>query len=199
MAKRICREVGCGSPVLARDWCSAHYGVRYRQGLIQPEPPNPEHHRLTGVDPVNRVATCSICGPIGIRVGGAEGGRRRFECMEKRKADRRKWRAKTRQSPAARRKYQYNLPEPVQTAVLDAQGGVCAACGGPPERLDHDHDCCPGKNSCGDCARGFLCNRCNIGISWFMDDPERLESAAEYLRNPPIVAARLAAEDPAAR
>lgn len=51
--------------------------------------------------------------------------------------------------------------------------------------IDHDHSCCPTGASCGECARGPLCNRCNQGIGLFLEDPAHLESAIQYLKNPP--------------
>lgn len=57
--------------------------------------------------------------------------------------------------------------------LLAAQDGVCAICqSGEVKRhhetgvpfmlcVDHDHNCCPGKRSCGECVRGLLCSRCN--------------------------------------
>lgn len=30
--------------------------------------------------------------------------------------------------------------------------------------VDHDHGCCPGEKSCGQCVRGLVCNRCNMQI-----------------------------------
>lgn len=197
VGKSICSELNCERPVSARGWCVTHYHRRYRAGLIPAQLPDPTHHRLSGVDVDARTGICSVCGPVAIRVRGKGGGKRGYECMEKRKTDRRK-RNQARKAPAMRRKYTYNIPEATQTALLDVQGGACAVCGGPPERLDHDHECCPGKGSCGECARGFLCHRCNIGLSWFMDDPERLDMAADYLRDPPIKAVRRAVGRPAA-
>lgn len=55
-------------------------------------------------------------------------------------------------------------------AMLEAQGGGCAICGGVSpsgQRLsiDHDHACCPGPKSCGKCVRALLCVRCNVALS----------------------------------
>lgn len=73
-------------------------------------------------------------------------------------------------------------------ALLDKQGGVCAICGGQSldgSRLavDHDHRCCPGKRSCGQCVRGLLCGECNRALAKFHDDPAMLRRAADYVSN----------------
>lgn len=73
-------------------------------------------------------------------------------------------------SPTARLntwyKCRYNRTLDDYEAVLKSQGGHCALC--PAEssgkkRLcwDHDHACCPGLKSCGECVRGLLCIACN--------------------------------------
>jgi hypothetical protein len=66
------------------------------------------------------------------------------------------------------------------------QKGVCAICGeasskGPLE-VDHDHRCCPGKRTCGQCVRGLLCSACNRGIGNFRDDPLLLINAVKYVK-----------------
>ena len=33
--------------------------------------------------------------------------------------------------------------------------------------VDHDHKCCPGTESCGNCVRGVVCNRCNTAIGLY--------------------------------
>ena len=65
-------------------------------------------------------------------------------------------------------------------AMLDAQGGVCAICSGENTRKDHrhlavDHD--HKTNS----RRGLLCDRCNLALGWFWDDPDVLGIARAYL------------------
>lgn len=44
----------------------------------------------------------------------------------------------------------------------------CAVCG-TTENLcvDHDHNCCPTRNTCGKCIRGVLCSRHNQGEGYF--------------------------------
>jgi hypothetical protein len=71
--------------------------------------------------------------------------------------------------------------------MLAEQGGGCAICGvsespdGSSLAVDHDHACCPGRKSCGQCVRGLLCRPCNQGLGNFLDRPELLAGAAEYL------------------
>lgn len=71
--------------------------------------------------------------------------------------------------------------EPADFAVLlDAQGGVCAICGGPPngpgKRLHVDH-CHDSKR-----VRGLLCAKCNTALGLLGDDYDRVRVAADYLR-----------------
>ena len=44
--------------------------------------------------------------------------------------------------------------------------------------IDHEHSrAAP--------VRGLLCSRCNSGLGFFKDDPQRLRAAADYLECPP--------------
>lgn len=72
-------------------------------------------------------------------------------------------------------------------ALLDTQDGRCAICrssGGDAGRKGHtiyrflriDHCHRSGK------VRGLLCDKCNLGIGNFNDDPQWLEAAVAYLR-----------------
>lgn len=72
--------------------------------------------------------------------------------------------------------------------MVERQRGLCAVCSQEPMlvgnvlwAIDHDHSCCPGRYSCGDCVRGLLCCACNRGLGNFDDDVDRLMAAAAYL------------------
>lgn len=57
---------------------------------------------------------------------------------------------------------------PAEIAALIAfQGGLCAICQRPGQRLqvDHDHRHCQGSTGCRGCVRGMLCPRCNGGLA----------------------------------
>lgn len=81
---------------------------------------------------------------------------------------------------------QYGLTVDQYEAMVAAQGGACAICGGPPSdgkrwHIDHDHSCCPKGRSCGQCVRGLLCAHCNWGLGWFRDNKDFLARAISYL------------------
>lgn len=65
------------------------------------------------------------------------------------------------------------------------QGEACAACHEPVENpsIDHDHQCCSGRKSCGQCIRGLLCSHCNSALGFVDDSIVRLELLIAYLKN----------------
>ena len=67
--------------------------------------------------------------------------------------------------------------------LVAIQDMPCEICGSELSKpfIDHDHSCCPGDTSCGDCVRGVLCQGCNLGLGAFRDDPARMTSAIQYL------------------
>ena len=70
---------------------------------------------------------------------------------------------------------------PIQYMMI--QEGGCQVCGSQENLIiDHDHSCCPGNsNICGNCNRGGLCSRCNVGIGMLKESKEILLSAVGYL------------------
>ena len=97
-------------------------------------------------------------------------------------------RNQNRKKNARQGKRQWRSPVPAITrevfaAIETAQGNACAICKQPEkvreQRLTIDHCHNTGK------FRGLLCNRCNRGIGLFMDSPERLKAALDYIENNP--------------
>lgn len=88
-----------------------------------------------------------------------------------------------------RSKYEFSrkhhLPWEYYDNKLIEQGHSCALCGGPQIKrkgrpaaffdLDHDHACCPGDRSCGKCARGLLCSKCNFVLGVIEKTPGLLD------------------------
>lgn len=73
--------------------------------------------------------------------------------------------------------YTYGITLEARNAMLDAQGGGCAICGGESNskgwHIDHDHET--------GAIRGILCNGCNTAIGQMKDNPDTLIAAAKYL------------------
>ena len=75
----------------------------------------------------------------------------------------------------SKRRITYGLSPERYKQLYEEQGGMCKICKRRPiSHTDHDHS----TNR----FRGLLCNLCNVGLGAFLDDPESLDSAAEYIR-----------------
>lgn len=70
--------------------------------------------------------------------------------------------------------------------MLKNQEGKCKLCKDVLLKtpcVDHDHSCCPGKNSCGNCIRGLICFSCNTALGNMKDSVEKLQLAIDYLNS----------------
>lgn len=76
----------------------------------------------------------------------------------------------------AKLKYLYGITSEEYHRYLIEQGGVCAICGGnrSGKQLAVDHDHATGE------VYGLLCQKCNVGLGYFVDNSEWLRKAAEY-------------------
>ena len=69
--------------------------------------------------------------------------------------------------------------------MLSNQGGKCFLCNAESEKnlaVDHDHLCCEGKKSCGNCIRALLCANCNTALGLVGDDIQILKKMIEYIQ-----------------
>jgi hypothetical protein len=58
----------------------------------------------------------------------------------------------------------------------------CAVCGSMENLcVDHDHSCCEGKYSCGQCVRGILCRSCNQAEGFLKSNSVLVRKLADYL------------------
>lgn len=66
-------------------------------------------------------------------------------------------------------------------SLLDKYRGLCWSCKDREGScIDHDHRCCSGKFSCGQCVRGILCNQCNTALGLLGDSPSVVEKLLAY-------------------
>lgn len=89
-------------------------------------------------------------------------------------------------SGMATRMHRFGLSKADFQRIIDTQGAACAICKSPFDRsrtisVDHDHACCAGNYSCGQCVRGFLCSSCNSGLGWMRDSIPGLHASVTYL------------------
>lgn len=72
-------------------------------------------------------------------------------------------------------KIQYGLTLEECQSLFKSQEGKCAICKEFENGLVIDHNHFTGK------VRGLLCNKCNLGLGLFRDNPEFLSVAKEYV------------------
>lgn len=91
-------------------------------------------------------------------------------------------------SNSIQRLKKYSLDRESWWEIFQTQGSVCVCGDAEPNltwHIDHDHTCCPGKDSCGSCVRGILCSNCNLALGMVRDNSETLRKLADYLDDGP--------------
>jgi hypothetical protein len=66
--------------------------------------------------------------------------------------------------------------------LVDMLSKPCEVCGSSENlTIDHNHQCCNARFSCGKCVRGTLCQNCNRSIGQAKESPAILRLLAEYI------------------
>lgn len=197
MTDRTCMIDECDRPVVARNLCSGHWTAMSKVGRLD-EFPRMRHRKVCTVDGCERSAfgyeMCQLHymrwrthGTTDKRLPALSEhgtsarylyGCRCEPCKDARSVYQREWKSRV---PAEVQRWQriwrrYRLTPEDFYALLDQQGGGCAICGAEAVswHVDHCHR--------GDFVRGILCSPCNQGLGYYSDDPDRMQSAVNYLR-----------------
>ena len=125
---------------------------------------------------------CPTCGVVKVYVKESR-GKMYASCSVKSKSEAKSNR-KTNTNKNANLVRKYNISLLEYEEMMEEQGGRCAICKRTTDKfvVDHDHACCPGDKSCGDCVRGLLCNPCNLMLGFAGDSLKVLDEAINYLR-----------------
>lgn len=144
--------------------------------------PKPGEHWLSNPDENDLSAFCYGCQ---IRVkyvkrGLDEKGDTRFVCKNANDKHQKTFRSRhplKSKEYTIKRKYGLTLDE-----YNNLLKNGCEVCGVLNNlAIDHDHACCPGKITCGNCIRGVLCRPHNTAIGLFDDNIDLLQKAIDYL------------------
>lgn len=168
-----CKEGNCEKKVAARGFCDMHYRRRKKAGTLPPIPTTCSEdgcgnkimarglcdNHYTRAKHEGRLASSSPC-----RIGGCtnpvDG---RYMCKRH-----------------YRQALCYRLTVVQLQVLIDTPCEICES--DVKLTIDHDHSCCPGAKSCGNCIRGSLCHSCNVAIGLMKDDPRRLAMAYLYVQ-----------------
>jgi hypothetical protein len=82
-------------------------------------------------------------------------------------------------TPDENRHWRYGLSPADVKGLLMVHEGNCWICrDASATDVDHDHACCASSVTCGECFRGVLCTKCNVGLGWL----ERRGSWTSHLK-----------------
>lgn len=86
-----------------------------------------------------------------------------------------------------RRFKRHHISKEQYEKLINKHNGKCWICKVKKAiAIDHDHSCCPGSYSCGNCVRGVLCSNCNTAIGLFLENKSYLKEASLYLSRPTV-------------
>jgi len=107
---------------------------------------------------------------------------REYECQKKKDDQRNSY---------LLQKYALSLSQ--YNAFLSLQGGVCAICYRPENKMVSGRVCNLAVDHCHHTGRvrGLLCSRCNLGLGHFQDSLNFLRSAIDYIEDKKLLSDRM--------
>jgi hypothetical protein len=155
---KLCISDGCENKITAKNYCHKHYMRLRRNGHVEP----------TRIDNAERVKDglrlCTCCREYKPEDEFGK-GKIKIYCKDCKKL----------KSIAEK----YKLAPDEYKELIDAG---CEICGSYKKLVvDHNHACCPGGATCGDCVRSVLCIKCNVWLGVY-ENKEWTDKADEYLR-----------------
>lgn len=167
--ERPCSFSGCTNIFWAKDLCGTHY-QQYRAGKpLTPINGRLKHEITRSFQPIN------------------EKGEKWYRDCERFRPGTNFIRTRKICNQCSELLSVYRLSFKRYTEILESQGGCAGGCGRYIEdsgnflSVDHDHSCCSGKKSCGQCIRGILCINCNSALGMVGDNIQVLENLINYL------------------
>ena len=90
--------------------------------------------------------------------------------------------AKPKERDLTKRRYtRHGLTKTAYDSLYTKFDGLCWSCvSRKATHIDHDHKCCPGVYSCGQCVRGLLCSQCNTALGLLADNPAYIKKLLQY-------------------
>lgn len=144
-------------------------------------------HKLTEINIENKMATCSVCGPVKIGRTKRVKDKTYYSCSTKDKEFVQNWKnnnpesfnasVKKRNDKYRITKYKISVED--FNKMISEQNNNCKLClnelkPGKGTAIDHCH-------ATGN-VRGILCLECNIGLGMFKDNIQTLRNAINYLK-----------------
>lgn len=114
-----------------------------------------QEHNLSLVARKNLTGYCSICGFVTVVYHSSSGS---YQCKPGK--------------DLIRRLSKYRISQRQYFGLLRFGEKGCHLCATKftkenSDQIDHNHACCSGKTSCGECVRGLLCTACNLELGNF--------------------------------
>lgn len=78
----------------------------------------------------------------------------------------------------------YRLTIEQYQKMFDSQDGKCYICKEEKKLVvDHDHNCCDGKLSCGKCVRALICHNCNTLVGFLERNDNLIDKVNQYIKD----------------